>query len=99
MESLHRIIKYTCKNTLLYGHLICVRICATRLKVALFVVTFINGLICNEKQVFLIFPVTFQPKAALDDIIKMFGNSLSFSYQLYSFYLILLCLNRTLNDL
>lgn len=50
----------------------CVRICATRLKVAFFVVTCINGLICNEKHVFLIFPVTFQPKAALDDILRMF---------------------------
>lgn len=48
--------------------------CATRFKVAFFVVTCINGLICNEKHVFLIFPVTFQPKATLDDILRMFGN-------------------------
>lgn len=48
--------------------------CATRLKVAFFVVTCVNELICNEKHVFLIFPVTFQPKAALDDILRMFGN-------------------------
>lgn len=33
----------------------------------------INGYnFCNEKHVFLIFPVTFQPKAALDDILRNF---------------------------